>query len=341
MINFCTLFDSNYLDKALAMHKSLQRTCEDFTLYVMCFDERSYFVLQDLSYPEIIPERLSDFETPELLAVKSIRSKAEYCWTCTPAVIEYFMDKYKLDVMTYIDADLYFFSNPKVLFDEIKNAGAHVGIMEHRFENNDENHYAGKYCVEFNYFDNSTVARKVLAWWKEKCLEWCFHKYEPETEEHCERYGDQKYLEQFEKLFEGIHVIENFGGGVAPWNLAQYSLEQTDGEKIILTLKKNGMKMPLIFYHYQNLKYISRYKVNINSQTKDKKLKNAIYYPYLREITTIRHMLNNHYNIDLDFRKSYSSNKLKAFIQKYIMPYKVKYLSDIINLKKIMREASE
>ena len=99
--------------------------------------------------------------------------------------------------------------------------------------------------------------------------------------------------------------------------------------------------MPLIFYHYQNLKYISQYKVNINSQTKDKKLKNAIYYPYLEEVTKIREMLCKRYNIDMGFRKSYSSNKVKAFIQKYIMPYKVKYLSDIIDIKKLMRKSEE
>lgn len=33
-MNFCTLFDSYYLDKGLALYSSLEKVSEDFTLYV-------------------------------------------------------------------------------------------------------------------------------------------------------------------------------------------------------------------------------------------------------------------------------------------------------------------
>ena len=46
MMNFCTLFDSYYLDKGLALYRSLEKVSEDFTLYVFCFDEDSYEILK-------------------------------------------------------------------------------------------------------------------------------------------------------------------------------------------------------------------------------------------------------------------------------------------------------
>ena len=36
---FCTLFDSDYLLKALAMYRSLERHCAAFHLTAFCFDE--------------------------------------------------------------------------------------------------------------------------------------------------------------------------------------------------------------------------------------------------------------------------------------------------------------
>ena len=44
-MNFCTLFDSYYLDKGLALYASLDKVCENFTLYIFCFDDRSYEIL--------------------------------------------------------------------------------------------------------------------------------------------------------------------------------------------------------------------------------------------------------------------------------------------------------
>ena len=38
MLNFCTLFDSNYIDRALVMYQSLEAVLDDFKLYVIAFD---------------------------------------------------------------------------------------------------------------------------------------------------------------------------------------------------------------------------------------------------------------------------------------------------------------
>lgn len=327
---FCTLFDSYYLDKGLALYQSLARCTKDFKLYIFCFDDQSFQILSDLSLKHAVIVHHSQIEDDTLLKLKKERSKAEYCWTCTPVIIEYVLKQCKEENCTYIDADLYFFRSPKILFQEIEEAKANIVITEHRFTDslNDRRlcKRSGRYCVEFNFFDQSKNAWKALNWWKERCFEWCFHLYEPE------RMGDQKYLEKFPILFEGVHELQHLGGGVAPWNLAQYELSRIEKEGPVLLEKKTKKEFPLVFYHFQNIRYLSENRVNVSSGTHSKKVKDAIYPVYLREIEQIRSQLHR-FGIAFSVKKIYSSNKLIAFLQGNILRFKVKSLSDIYGLE--------
>lgn len=334
---FCTLFDSYYLDKGLALYRSLEKVTKDFKLYIFCFDDRSKEILSDLQLEHAVILHHSDIEAEyePLLKLKEERSKAEYCWTCTPVVIEYVLKHFNEPNCTYIDADLYFFSDPKVLFDEIEEADCDVVITEHRFSNswNDQRlcKRSGKYCVEFNYFNQTANANEALQWWKERCFEWCYHLYEPE------RMGDQKYLEKFPKLFKGVHELQNLGGGVAPWNLQQYELAEGEHDKITLRVKKTKKEFDLVFYHFQNLRYLSETKVNVCSGTHSKVLKDRLYRPYLSCIEECREKLKE-YGVLFDVKKIYSSNKLIAFLQGNVLRFKIKSLSDVYDLRAIRGE---
>ena len=350
-MNFTTLFDSYYLDKALCMYRSLNRVADDFKLYIFCFDDRSKEVLESEGLDNAVILSHKDLEKayPELLDLKTERSKAEYCWTCTPATIEYVLNNFDVDNCTYIDADLYFFKSPRVLLDEVKDEGKHIIITPHRFSDSLKDRRflkrSGKYCVEFNYFDNSPEAREALTWWRERCFEWCYHIYE------ADRMGDQKYIEKFPSMFKGVHELQNLGGGVAPWNLNQYELVNTESgmpyktkedldaikDKVYLTLrnKKDKEKFDLIFYHFQNIRYLSETKVNISSETHDKSLKRAIYLPYLRDIDKTRKELKEKYDIRFSVKNIHASNKLIAFLQGTLLRFKIKSLSDVIDLEKI------
>lgn len=343
MMNFCTLFDSYYLDKGIALYQSLEKVSGDFHLYIFCFDDRSRDILKKmkLEHATILHHSDIEKETGKLLELKKERSKAEYCWTCTPVIIAYVLKHFPVDSCTYIDADLYFFSDPQVLFDEMKGSGANIVITEHRFSNSlkDKRYLkrSGKYCVEFNYFDQTENAGKALDWWKERCFEWCYHLYEPE------RMGDQKYLEKFPGLFEGVHELQHLGGGTAPWNLSQYELvsggsgTSLDGSsRVFLKEKKSGKEFPLVFYHFQNIRYLSDKKVNVNSCTHSKPLKRAIYLPYLRNIEQVRKKLKT-MGVDFSTKKSYSSNPIIAFVQKNVLQYKIRSFSDIFDLEEIRK----
>ena len=141
-------------------------------------------------------------DNPKLSDCAKNRSKAEYCWTCTASILRFFMNRFDLNECTYIDADLFFFNDPSILNDEIQTQKADIAIMPHRFRKGDKRLkrklQAGKYCVEYNYFNNTENAQNCLNWWADECIKWCYSKYEPASDEYpYERYGDQKYLEQF------------------------------------------------------------------------------------------------------------------------------------------------
>jgi len=329
MMIFATLFDSFYLDKGIVLYNSLKKVSDDFKLYIFCFDDKSKQVLEDMKLERAVIVHHSEFEDEALLKLKKERSKAEYCWTCTPVIVDYVLSHFKEESCTYIDSDLYFFTDPQVLFDEIETAVADVVITPHRFSESRKDQKtlkrSGKYCVEFNYFNQSGNSWEALNWWRDRCAEWCFHLYEPE------RMGDQKYLEKFPSLFRGVHELEHLGGGVAPWNLKQYSLLNVN-DGVRLKKKDSDEEFDLVFYHFQNLRYISEHTINVSSGTHDKKIKNAIYPVYLKEIANVRKKIKEKYGITFDVKKKYSSNRLIAWLQGGLLRFKVKSLSDIYRI---------
>ena len=232
-MNFCTLFDSYYLHKGIATYLSLEKVTDDFHLYVMAFDKECYEKLENFGFKHMTVEFVDDFETPELLAIKPTRTRAEYCWTCGSSIVYHFINKYNLESLTYIDADMIFFKSPQVLIDEMGDKS--VGLSLH-FEKH-ENKNAGRFCVQFVYFKNDENGMAVLKWWKDRCIEWCFARYEDG------KFGDQKYLDYIPEKFEGVHIFENRGCGVAPWNMHQYEY----GEGLNFTHK--GVEYQTVFYH--------------------------------------------------------------------------------------------
>ena len=91
------------------MYYSLRKTGESFDLYVIAFDQETYDILNKMKLHHLIPISLNDFESDRLKKIKTTRSVAEYCWTCSCFSIKYVLETYGLDQVTYLDADLYFY----------------------------------------------------------------------------------------------------------------------------------------------------------------------------------------------------------------------------------------
>lgn len=278
MNNFCTLFDSNFLLYGLALYESLQKNCKNFYLYIFAFDDECYTTLVQLQLANVTVISLTEFEDPQLLAIKPSRTRGEYCWTCSSSTVLYCLKKYNLPICTYLDSDIYFYSDPSILLQEIGNND--VMITEHRYTPKyDISMQSGIYCVQFMTFKNTQNGLHALEWWRDACLKWCFAKYEDG------KFGDQKYLDDWTTRFAGIHVLQHLGGGVAPWNLQQYQLLQ-DHKMVEI---KTNKPFNLIFYHFQDVKIIKngfRY-INLLSYDKSYWFFKEIYHPYIKELNAI------------------------------------------------------
>jgi hypothetical protein len=284
MINFCTLFNSTYLTRGLAMYYSLERHCPDFRLYILAFDQNCYDTLNALNLANATIISLDEFEDAELLQVKATRTATEYCWTCTPVSIAYCISRFKLDSCTYIDADLMFYSDPKALLDEMGERS--VLITEHRYtQQYDQSEISGKYCVQFVCFRNDQRGQKVLQWWKQACINWCYNRVEEN------KFGDQKYLDDWCERFEGVHELQHLGGGVAPWNMQQYEFSRKpDG--LMGTELATGRTFDLVFFHFHGFRY---HKTNVfipaGPYLLNENLLTLIYGPYIKSLEQTRDLL--------------------------------------------------
>jgi len=282
---FCTLFDSRYLSRGLAMYESLTGRTPDSHLYIFAFDSIALEILRSLKLPQATIVSLAEFEDPELLRVKPTRSAVEYCWTCTPSIIRYCIQTYGLDMCTYVDADTFFFADCSPLLSEMGVADAL--ITEHRYTpGHDQSATSGIYNVQFMPFRATPRGLAILEWWRDACLESC--ELKPE-EGKC---GDQKYLDDWTERFTGVHVLQHLGGGVAPWNVQQYTFRKSDG-KIIGLRMADQQPFDLIFYHYHALRVLDNGVVQPTSAgfSFDASVMQYIYLPYIAHLAGIAERL--------------------------------------------------
>ena len=245
---YCTYFDSNYLIKGLALIASLNRwETSEFRLFVVCLDVMTREILEKLHCPNLILVPLADIEAGDaaLEEARGNRTRVEYYWTLTPTVIRHFLAEVPQgDSVTYLDADLFFYSSPEPIFAEF--AGHSVLIHGHRFSPSQKHlEVFGKYNVGLLCFRRDDQGLTVLNWWRERCNEWCYDR--PEDG----KYGDQLYLNDFPERFPGVRVLEHIGAGVAPWNNDQYAYG-TDRSG-----RPQVSGQPLIFYHFHALVFVT------------------------------------------------------------------------------------
>jgi hypothetical protein len=321
MRHYCTYFDSNYLPLGLALYESLlEHSSQNFKLYVLCFDECAYSLLLESDLPNLIPVRLKELEKfdPELEEIKASRKPVEYIFSCTAAWCCYLLEVHRnIDIITYLDSDLYFYSDPELVFDEL--ARRSVGIIEHRFPSVLAQQFLqyGRFNVGWVSFRSDAPGLEVLRWWRERCIEWCFDYVEGE------KFGDQKYLNRFPELFSNVAVLECKGANLARWNLGSYELDVV-GQKVLID------EQPLVFYHFEGIRQLTGSLFNIGlsgyNVRRNSIITESIYRPYISHLLVIKRRLSPGSSENIIPRRrtdieTGSFSKLKSLALKYYSVY--------------------
>src|SRR5262249_30070960 len=155
-----------------------------------------------------VPPELQD---GELDLAERQRPRREFCWTCTPALSAWMVrNSADGDIVIYLDADLLFFDDPRLLLEELATGGS-VLIHEHRFSP-DRIQFepsSGRFNVGFVAFQVGDEARQIAEDWRAQTIKCCI--LDPDKG-LC---GDQGYLTAWPDHYPNVRVMRNIGGGVA------------------------------------------------------------------------------------------------------------------------------
>ena len=293
--NFVTIFDKNFLPQGLALHDSLEKNLNKFNLWVLCIDLETENVLKRINKKYIKIISIKDYENDILKKLKKERTIAEYCWTLTPIAPKIvFKQSEEIHTVTYLDADMFFFKNPKEVFNEFFNSKKSILITEHDF---DEDHIykektSGKYIVQFIIFKRNK-SEKIRNWWEKKCLEKC------SSDPNEVMVGDQVYLNDWDTRFKDeVHVLKNNELFRSTWNSKKlkfskliawhfHGLRIINKKLVLMHTEKNLSEEILLQIYIPYLKILEKNLKIIDTQISQLKFKNSIFMKFLLKLNLI------------------------------------------------------
>ena len=270
---FFTIVNYNYVLRGLTLFKSFEKIRKKNERFIIItVDKQAYEILKKKK--SVISIHSEEFESPELKKIRKNRKINEYCWTLKSIGIDYIFKKFSdCDWVTYLDSDSMIFKS----FSKEYKKKFDVILTPHRFKIDyfkKMEDSVGNFNAGFIAFRNSKNGKKVLQFWKKKCLNWCFDIPDKIG------YADQKYLNDIPKKFNNIQTKPSVGLNLAPWNIAT--------NRKTLEISKILQKR-LSFYHMQGLKIFNKNIYNIYSDdflVKSEVFEN-VYKPYISLLKSI------------------------------------------------------
>lgn len=276
---FCTIISKKYLIRGLALYRSLEVHAKNFHMWICCVDETSYSAINRMGLKNVTLIPLDVLEDDGLRECRKNRNINEFCWTLKAPLVQYVLTNYDIDYIIYCDADIFFFADPSPILQNW--IGYYFYICTQR-DNSESERVHGRFQAGFIGFKKHKEAFRILEWWRQRCIEWCFDDPQPESE----RWGDQKYLDKVPLQFVGIRIEYNIGINAAPWNIIlnnNYNIHNVDGKVYV----ENDI---LIFYHFGSMVFYNEYEYDLwklKPLNFSPNIIDNIYIPYLNTIEDV------------------------------------------------------
>ncbi|NQV88638.1 MAG: hypothetical protein HQ402_03755 [Parcubacteria group bacterium] len=280
-------------------------------------DTETYTLLEKMHLDKVALIPIESFENKKLLDLKKDRAIKEYYATCKPFLIQYVMEKTEVEITTFLDADLYFFSPPESIYKEFGNSS--VLIVPHLFpEKSDAAKTKGLFNAGMVMFRNDKNGTECLDWWVKSCNDWCYDRYENG------KFADQMYIDSFPLKFKEVKVTEQKGINTAYWNIARYKFFKKDG-LIWGKDKKTKEIFPLIFYHFSGVtlyKWLGKIRNIYCVRYIAPNIKKLIYNKYSETLNLSLNTLNKYKpNFNYGIKEKMSKEFLKLFWKKELISY--------------------
>jgi hypothetical protein len=239
----CTIVDSSYLPQALALSCSLRSTqSDDVAIFVLLLNLENppngeisgvtFLTISDLGIP---PDELELFR----LAYDVV----ELATAIKPRLLKYILEV-DFDVVTYVDPDVLVFhslSDTSRLTTEYQ-----IVLTPHRITpcdvkniNSQERRFLRYGTFNLGFVSVSKKATEFLSWWSTRTT-WFATKAT-----FGDYFTDQKWINLVPSMFEHT-VMRHPGYNVAPWNLDERHLTNSDG-------KWFALGKPLVLFHYSQM----------------------------------------------------------------------------------------
>lgn len=284
MIVYVTVFDKDYLVRAVALARSFARHCTGDLLLLCCIDSVSMELLGKMELPATRVLGPESFITGDLLALKTERSTAEFCWTTKPFLLAYALNAYPdAEWVVYLDADSLIFGS---ITPVLRQKGNPTCVFTPHNFFQEFTHFeasVGRYNAGFVAFSNSDSGRQALANWRSLCVA------SVSANPNGSEYGDQKYLDELAERWRMDPEAVNKGLNVAPWNVGKYRFSVMGGQVSV----DNSQ---LLFFHFQGFMHATRHFALLYKGVYPLPglVRRLVYQPYLSELRNARRLVADH-----------------------------------------------
>ncbi|MEO5946846.1 MAG: hypothetical protein ABIP79_08520 [Chitinophagaceae bacterium] len=247
MQTFCTIVTPEFIPFAKVLHNSLVGFKPDLTIQVLVIGETSLQPEKNFTIHTV--DELKNYSLVKQLAEKyAYTNKDQFRWALKPVFLSHLLEQY--DKVIYVDADIYFFSDPSFLFKELDNTS--VLLSPHWGETNptlDEEKFLMNFRIGLynaGFIGASKKGLPSLEWWATAC------SYEIKQDNEKGLYDDQRYLDLFPIIDPDTKILRHKGCNVGSWNINTCKRLLKNGNVFI------SEEFPIVFIHfnYETIRHI-------------------------------------------------------------------------------------
>ncbi len=331
-----TICSKNYLAQAFTLKESFLKYNSDKDFYIFLADKIDETVNR---FDEVV--QLSTDFIPKWEEMAFKYNVIEFNTSIKPFCInKLFHDGY--EKVIYLDPDIYVTDSLDYVFNLLEEKDfvltPHYTHLKYNYNGVvPENTIlrVGIFNLGFCAVKNSKVGKEITSWWMKKLADWCYDDGKMGV------FVDQKWLALLPGFYiDEICILKDPGVNAAIWNLHERELSIEDG-KYFITDIVNGIKSPLLFYHFSGFdpyteNYINRRHPDFNVKNfpsfkpiidEYRKLEYENGYDYYSQLTysfgcfadgTVILPINRgvYKSIEANFSHPFTNEELKLFFRK-------------------------